>query len=513
MDKVRGAIYTRISNDPEGLELGVVRQEEDCRKLAHKHGISVEMIYTDNDISASTRSQKRRPQFEAMMSAAEDGDYEALIFYSTSRLTRRPIEYERIIDLVKLRGTQLLTVASGIVDLTTADGRAIARTMAAWDAAEAERTSERVTRAAQQRAENGYFHGGWPAFGFRVVKEVSNGRERVVAWRHDPKHARWLREAAHRVLAGESVYAITSDWHRKGRLTGKGGVWQPRTLQRALLNPAVVGKREYRGNLYDAVWSPILDLGTWDRLHSVLKERANGRPQFAAKGNKRKYVLSGLVRCADCGAVLRSMGANKGAPVGFVHPFVDSTDPKHPHHLQSESRRIAMEPLEDWVESQFLNYIDSPAVRRALRASTRAGSAQKGAAAREAAEQDRRRLEGLEDRLVDGQIDDKGYKRQRERLTGRIRENEQVLTRLDVTLPSEAPDADEVSRLWADLDNTRKREILAQFIERIEIARMPPGMATRIAPRRNELIEDYHERVGQHQAAVLDARVSIVWRF
>jgi site-specific DNA recombinase len=58
------------------------------------------------------------------------------------------------------------TVVSGDDDLSTADGRAVARTIAAWDAAEAERSSERIKRQKRQRSEKGEWHGGTPPYGY-----------------------------------------------------------------------------------------------------------------------------------------------------------------------------------------------------------------------------------------------------------------------------------------------------------------------------------------------------------
>ena len=56
----RCAIYTRISDDREGEAKGVQRQEDDCRKLAERHGLEVYELYSDNDIGASGKTDKRK---------------------------------------------------------------------------------------------------------------------------------------------------------------------------------------------------------------------------------------------------------------------------------------------------------------------------------------------------------------------------------------------------------------------------------------------------------------------
>ena len=46
------AVYARISDDSEGMGLGVARQEQDARTVAGLRGWNVAQIYVDNDVSA-----------------------------------------------------------------------------------------------------------------------------------------------------------------------------------------------------------------------------------------------------------------------------------------------------------------------------------------------------------------------------------------------------------------------------------------------------------------------------
>ncbi len=52
---MQAGVYVRISDDPTGRAAGVMRQEEDCRALAKRNGWIVAQVYSDNDISASSR--------------------------------------------------------------------------------------------------------------------------------------------------------------------------------------------------------------------------------------------------------------------------------------------------------------------------------------------------------------------------------------------------------------------------------------------------------------------------
>lgn len=59
--------YLRISDDREGKELGVKRQEEDVRALADYLGVTLVRTFIDNDISASTNSHEYRADYEEML--------------------------------------------------------------------------------------------------------------------------------------------------------------------------------------------------------------------------------------------------------------------------------------------------------------------------------------------------------------------------------------------------------------------------------------------------------------
>src|SRR5689334_22471402 len=98
MAVLRAVIYSRISHDPQDRQLGVERQEEDCLRLVSSRGWELALPpCRENDTSASTRSATKRPVYEQMLAQLHAGMADVLVCYSTSRLTRRPMDYERLI--------------------------------------------------------------------------------------------------------------------------------------------------------------------------------------------------------------------------------------------------------------------------------------------------------------------------------------------------------------------------------------------------------------------------------
>jgi DNA invertase Pin-like site-specific DNA recombinase len=294
----RAAVYCRISFDPEGRALGVERQEQDARALAERRGWDVsERVYVDNDVSAS--GSKRRPAWERLLADIEAGDVDALVSYSSSRLYRNLRDLGRLLDLAESRALPIATVASGDVDVSTADGRMIARILASVDAAEAERVGERTKRSHRARAERGEVHG---SLGFGYDKNCA-----VV-----PDEAEAIRDASERILNGESLGSIVRAWTAAGFRSRRGGEFNHQTLRRVLTAPRIAGLRDHRGELFPATWAPIVDRRTWERVSELLADPSRTSAPF-----RGRYLLSGgLLRCGLCGHQLAGQPA-RGVP-GYV---------------------------------------------------------------------------------------------------------------------------------------------------------------------------------------------------
>lgn len=290
------AVYARISDDTEGRAAGVGRQVEDALALAERLGWSLAPFppFIDNDISASTRSSARRPSFESLIELVEAGSIDAIVYYSSSRLTRRPAEFETIIQLVERTGVALASVASGSADLTTADGRMIARILAAQDAAEAERIGERVKRAFAQRRAEGKPNPSSRVFGFK-----KGGLE------VEPEEAALIHEAAVRIAdEGWTMGQVVRDWNDRKVPTVRGaGMWNRTQVRRALLSPRSAGLVAQEGVVqglgsFEAPLTPELQ----ERVSTALTGLRNGH---TVTFSQRQHVLAGFLVCGRCGKPMK----------------------------------------------------------------------------------------------------------------------------------------------------------------------------------------------------------------
>lgn len=315
----RAAIYCRISEDREGLEVGVQRQEEDCRDLAERLGYTVpdDLVFIENDVSASTRSSKPRPLYDQVMAAARRGEIQAILAYSNSRLTRRPMEVEDLIRLYEQTGVRVRTVVSGDDDLSTADGRMVARIKGNVDAAEAERTSERVKRARAQAVAEGRWRGGPRPFGFEFDGVTIREEE-----------AELIRWATRQILEGRSIRALVHDLNERGIESTTGKTWKTNALRGMVLRPRNAGListgQRSHGNFKihgKAQWEAIVPEEVWRAVEDRLTH-----PDRVTNGGKHSltWLGSGVYRC---GVVDPATGKACGAPLRVARKGNTASDP------------------------------------------------------------------------------------------------------------------------------------------------------------------------------------------
>lgn len=304
------AFYERISDDQEGREVGVTRQRDDNLGLAKVAGVTVPEAnwFRDNDIGASTRSKKPRPEFERLLAYIVTGQIKRVFSYSNSRLTRRPMELELLIRMHERAGVQFVTKVSGTGDLATADGRMIARMLAAVDTAEAERIAERISRAMEARAQLGTNFPARRPFGWGrsdVAWKAQTSEERASL---NTVESELLRSAIDDLMEGRAtIRSIADRWQADGVTTITGSDWHPTVIRQMFRNPRLAGYSVYRGEVVtdeeDVIvrgqWEPLLDVDTFDRLQALL-DRRGARKGAGARPGSRRYLLSGLVRCGVC---------------------------------------------------------------------------------------------------------------------------------------------------------------------------------------------------------------------
>ena len=171
-----------------------------------------------------------------------------------------------------------LATVSGDVDLSTAQGRLVARMKGSVAAHETEHKRARQLRAARQKAERGLPH--WTrAFGY-----LADTRQ------PDPRTAPLVKQAYAAILAGASLNDVCRMFNDAGAYTLKGGMWTTSLVSQFLRKPRNAGLRDHNGEIVAAgTWPTLVDESTWRAAQAVMD--APGRTPQRKRQAVRKHLL------------------------------------------------------------------------------------------------------------------------------------------------------------------------------------------------------------------------------
>lgn len=318
-------IYARISEDRTGAGMGVDRQEKECRELAAREGWEISDVYADNDISAF--SGKKRPEYTRLIENIRSGGVMRVIAWHTDRIHRTPRELEDYIDASEVHGAITHTVKAGLVDLSTAGGRAMARTLCAWARYESDIKRERLRTWSRQQYEAGMHHGGRRPFGWKADRKT-----------RDPEEAAEVRAWAVHVLAGGSLGELVRDLDERGVKPVSAKRWSRMAVRTVLLSPRVAGWRTHDGIVTaKGQWEPILSDEVHRQVVAIITQP--DRYQLRGNGHARVNLLVGQARCDHCDAPLTTRAVSRRGR-GL----------KRCYHCAGCGMYRTMEPVDEYVE-------------------------------------------------------------------------------------------------------------------------------------------------------------------
>ncbi|MFF6939989.1 recombinase family protein [Streptomyces lavendulae] len=319
-------LYARISEDPRDRRRGVNRQMSDLKTFSRENGWEIGGEYIENDVSA--HSGEERPEYDRMMAdaieaAREPGVRVIVAGYHPSRVWRRRVERAQAIEDLRQAKCWVAFESGGLFNMAKASDRSQLANLGESDTAESEVKSERVQRAARERAEEGRANGA-VAYGWRRQYEY-DARGKIAGFQdeEDPTQAAVVRDIVKRLLAGESLISITLDLNercvpapgagqnRKRRTLGQapdGSRWNKTSVKKVALRPANIAirvhTRDGETTEYPAAWPALITTDQHARLKGLFADRASS----GEKPGARKHLLSWgeVATCGVCRGHVRS---------------------------------------------------------------------------------------------------------------------------------------------------------------------------------------------------------------
>lgn len=296
-------IYGRKSTDDRGKS--VHDQLTEAEEAIGEHGWRLGRVFSDDNRSASRFARKVREDFAELLAHIESGGCELLILWESSRGSRKLAEWAGFLDLVREHGVLIYVVSHGrTYDCRVSRDWKILATDGVDAHAESNLLSDRVQRGKRRGAASGR-PAGKLQFGFRRIYDDAG---QFVEQVEHPEQGPLVREAARRVLAGEACNTIAADFNARGIPGPRGGRWDLTQIKRLCVMPSYAGLRQHQGQVVGkAGWPGIHDEATYSKLLA----RLNDPKRRTQRDSALTHVLSGLLRCAPCGAkmlVLKNRG-------------------------------------------------------------------------------------------------------------------------------------------------------------------------------------------------------------
>jgi site-specific DNA recombinase len=356
MDRKKSAvIYARVSIVKQAEEeLPIDSQIEKCKAKAESLGARLDRVFVDDGISGT---HDRRPAFQDAIYHCETIGADYLVTWSTSRFARNKIDaglYKRRLA----KANTDIVYASMDIDRSSDGGWVTESVLELFDEYYSRQVSADTSRSMIKNAEDGFFNGGRPPYGYQTVPDVQHPKRKRL--RPVPHEADLVRDIFKMRLNGAGALTICIDLNSRG-LTNRGKKWTKSSILALLRNDAVVGRivfgrrnRETRIINPRDQWiivdahEPIIDMVLWNAVQSRMDDLNPG----SNKGSPHStYLFTGILHCED-GSSMQIESA-KGQYKRYWYYNCRSAQKKG----SGNNRRISAREFDQWMLGLILDQV------------------------------------------------------------------------------------------------------------------------------------------------------------
>ena len=311
------AAYLRYSSDSQ-RDASLDDQLRNIRAYCTRHGWQDPVVYSDAAISGA---RVDRDSYRRLLADAHR--YDVLLVDDLSRFGRDKDEIGKTVKRLVFAGVRLIGVSDG-VDTARKNHKADVGLRGLMSELYLDDLADKTHRGLTGRALSGASAGGLP-YGYRVA----GVGKRVI----DEEQAAIVRRIFAEYVSGKSAREIAAGLNREKVPTARGRTWAMSAIYGdtkrgigILANPIYVGRqiwnrshwvkhpdtgRRVRQERPASEWIirehpdlAIIDTATWDaaqrRIHGT-RQPHFGVAKPSGPGRQPKHLLSGILRCHDCG--------------------------------------------------------------------------------------------------------------------------------------------------------------------------------------------------------------------
>lgn len=311
MNIISAAAYARYSTDGQ-TENSIAYQMHEISGYCAQHDIRLTHSFVDEGMSGTNIN---RDGFQKMIAAAQRQEFSDIVIYDVTRGSRDVADWFYFRKFMRELGVNVISCKQELGDpLDPNDFLRELITVGLGQHSVLE-TRQKVLDGVASAARAGKFLGGWAPYGYEIVKDpVTKSSHYSII----PSEAAIVRKAFELYADGYTYKYVLDRLNLKG-IVGRHGkpmnvnslyymfknkryagtyIWNEYTFQ--CMRKYIGRKENSRMVKIDDAIPAIVDKETFDRVQERLEtNRSRCRSRAASR---RVYLLSGLIRCAVCGA-------------------------------------------------------------------------------------------------------------------------------------------------------------------------------------------------------------------
>jgi site-specific DNA recombinase len=381
------AIYARVSSEQQAQQGTIESQLAALQKFAAEKGLQIDpdLIFADNGVSGSTLA---RPKLDALRDKAAAGEIDAILVLAPDRLARKHSHQIMLVEEFKKLGVEISFINRPIA--TSPEDQLLLQMQGVIAEYEREKIVERHRRGKLHKAQAGkisVLSGAPYGYVYLPATESEDARYEI----HESEAA-IVKQVFH-LLVDEhwSIGAIARKLTKDQVPTRHDvGHWERSVIGEMLHNPAYIGRAGYRKTevvdrvrptkqAYDRNFYPKhVHSSKRDRppeewitipvpaiiseeVFQQARERLAENKRFSPRNNKKyEYLLSGLLRCQECGYAFYGKPASNSKYKRLYYRCAGQDGYRWTKGRVCSAHPIRVEALDDLVWEQTLRLLEQP---------------------------------------------------------------------------------------------------------------------------------------------------------
>lgn len=318
-------VYVRVSRldeDERERKLSPAMQRDKALALSEVSGLTVEM---HEDLDRSGSGTVKRPGYRAMLDRLTRGDVRYVVAYDQSRITRNVSDLQLFRDALLRHGALFIEAATGrVLDPADEDQELGSNVLGSVDQHYRRKVARRVRDSLTKKAAGGDLVGPVPC-GYVRKRDINpaNGHVTRVWVEVEEVSAAVVRTIFRDYATGAHSFKSLArslntrgvqppQRHNVGRGARPAGspehavIFTADSIKDILRNPRFVGRVPLRnGSIVAGTFPAIVDVATFEKCEGIRSsQRFKGKREPGTGKAGSPYLLSGLLRCADCGSTM-----------------------------------------------------------------------------------------------------------------------------------------------------------------------------------------------------------------